>query len=470
MRGRVPAFLAATMLVIAACGGDDETSSTTAAPGDSTSAETTPGETTPAETGGDKVAIKYQLWDANQLPAYEACEAAFEATDAGAGIDVQVEQLGWDDYWNGITTGFVSGTAPDVFTDHLAKYPQFAESAQILPLNSYIEADGVDSSVYFPGLADLWTRPNGDVFGLPKDWDTIAFVFNSQMVADAGIDPASLASLEWNPTDGGTFEQVIAKLSIDANGVRGDEAGFDAANVATYGFGFVGTGGAYGQTEWSYFAASNGWTFMNQPYWGTEFNYADPKLAETLSWIQGLIQKGYAPPFEVFSATGHNDLFKAGTTATTSLGSWEIGDVKAAEFEIGFFPTPVGPTGKRASMFNGLADSISASSAHPDEAWQWVKFLASSDCQKLVGETAVVFPAIPEAAEITKQTRADQGVDVSAFTVHVEEGTTFTFPIADFAAEVGELMGPAMEDIFSNMADPTEVLTAVNGEVNALFG
>ena len=71
-----------------------------------------------------------QLWDANQLPAYEACAAAF--TEANPNITVEIEQLGWDDYWTDITTGFVSGTAPDVFTDHLNFYPEFAETQQIL--------------------------------------------------------------------------------------------------------------------------------------------------------------------------------------------------------------------------------------------------------------------------------------------------------------------------------------------------
>lgn len=474
MRGKLPAFLAVAALTVAACGGDDEATDTTKG-GETTTAATdgggdatTPAETTPAEPSGDRVAISYQLWDANQLPAYQACEAAFEAQNGA--IDVQIEQLGWDDYWSGITTGFVSGTAPDVFTDHLAKYPEFAETGQILALNDYIARDAIDSSAYFPGLSDLWTRPNGDVFGLPKDWDTIAFVVNKAMLDEAGIDAASLGDLTWNPQDGGTFEQVMAKLTVDGNGVRGDEAGFDPANVATYGFGLVGAGGGYGQTEWSFFAASNGFQYMNEPFWGTEFKYDDPKFVETISWLQGLIAKGYAPPFEVFSATGHNDLFKAGATATTSLGSWEIGDATKAEFETLFFPTPVGPTGQRASMFNGLADSISASSQHPDEAWEWVKFLASADCQNLVADTAVVFPAIPEAADKVKAARAAQGVDVSAFTTHVENGTTFTFPIADHAAEIGEIMGPAMEDIFANGADPATVLAEATAAINALFG
>jgi len=119
-------------------------------------------------------------------------------------------------------------------------------------------------------------------------------------------------------------------------------------------------------------------------------------------------------------------------------------------------------------MFNGLADSISASSEHPEESWEWAKFLASADCQNLVAEAAVVFPAIPGAAETVQQVRADQGVDVSAFTVHVEDGTTFTFPIADHVADRDAIMSPAMEAIFSG-ADTASTLAEANAEVNGLF-
>ncbi|MEK9837738.1 MAG: sugar ABC transporter substrate-binding protein [Ilumatobacter sp.] len=467
MRGKIPALLTVAALTIAACGGDNDSSEPAAdEPAAADEAASDEPAADDSAASGDAVSIRYSLWDANQLPGYESCATAFN--DANPGISVEVEQLGWDDYWTGITTGFVSGTAPDVFTNHLARYPEFAETEQILALNDYIDADSVDTSIYFPGLVNLWARPDGNQYGLPKDWDTIALTVNNTMLADAGIDSATLTNLTWNPQDGGTFEELIAALSVDANGVRGNEEGFDASNVAVFGFGLVGTGGGNGQTEWSWLAASNGWTFMDQPFWGTEFNYDDPTFVETIGWIKSVIAKGYAPPFEVFSATGHNDLFKAGQTATTSLGSWEIGDILAAEFETTFFPTPVGPTGDRSSMFNGLADSISASTEHPDEAWEWVKFLASADCQNLVAETAVIFPAIPEAAETVKNVRAGQGVDVSAFTVHVENGTTFTFPIADYAADRDAIMGPAMQDIFTG-ADTASTLADANAEVNDLF-
>ena len=411
--------------------------------------------------------IRYVLWDANQLPAYQKCEAAFEA--ATPAVNVTIEQLGWDDYWNGIQTGLVSGTAPDVFTNHLAKYPEFANSGAILPLNDWIARDGVDTSIYFPGLADLWRTPDGNQYGLPKDFDTIAFAYNADLLAEAGVDPATLGDLAWNPTDGGTFEQLIAHLTVDENGVRGDEEGFDKSKVAVYGMALDGSGGGYGQTQWSFFTGSNDWNFMDQPQWGTHYNYDDPKFIETITWWRSLIEKGYMPSLESTVGVSAMDTFGAGKYATYSVGSWQIGDVLKQSFAKGFFPTPVGPSGHRASMFNGLADSISATTQNPEAAWAWVKFLASPECQKLVGEEAVVFPAIADAAAIAKAKRADAGVDVAAFLTHVENGTSFTFPIADHASDQSAIMSAAMDEVVSFKGDPTEILTKANEEVNALF-
>src|SRR5260221_13853949 len=57
--------------------------------------------------------INYWLWDNNQRPFYEACAAAFEKQNPD--IKIKITQTGWFDYWNALSTAFVSGTAPDVF-------------------------------------------------------------------------------------------------------------------------------------------------------------------------------------------------------------------------------------------------------------------------------------------------------------------------------------------------------------------
>ena len=121
-------------------------------------------------------------------------------------------------------------------------------------------------------------------------------------------------------------------------------------------------------------------------------------------------------------------------------------------------------------MFNGLADSIWTGGKHQEEAWKWVKFLASPEAQKIVGEHGVVFPAVPEATEIAKTRMAQKGVDVSAF---VEEATdpkaTFLFPITDHSSDIDRIMRAAFDAIYLNGADAATTLKAANQEVNDLF-
>ena len=215
----------------------------------------------------DVVQIRYSLWDAAQQPSYEECAAAFEAENPN--IDVVIEQLGWADYWTGIQTGFVSGDSPDVFTNHLAKYPEFVVNGQLVDIQPLVERDGVPLDIYLEGLADLWVRDGGR-YGLPKDWDTIAVVYNVQMLEDAGIDPAIMEDWTWNAQDGGTFGETIAQLTLDANGNNGLSPDFDKNNVVQYGFSPESSGGFAGQSAWSHWAASNGFVF-NNGIWGDEY-------------------------------------------------------------------------------------------------------------------------------------------------------------------------------------------------------
>ena len=414
----------------------------------------------------DPVPIKYWLWDTNQLPAYEQCATDFEA--ANPGIDIQVEQLGWDDYWTGITTGFVSGTAPDVFTNHLAKYPEFVSLGQLVDIQPLVERDGVATDIYYPGLAELWTR-EGARFGLPKDWDTVAIVYNASLLEAAGVDPAELNSLTWNPEDGGTFEQMIARLTLDANGNNGLSPDFDKTNVVQYGYAGNGMGGGYGQTEWSWLSNTTGWQH-NNGVWGNEYYYDDPRFISTASWLASLwLEKGYAQTLDQQTSLGRSALFQAGNVALIADGSWMIGTYLNSDFPAGFARLPEGPEGRK-SMFNGLADSIWVGSQHQEEAWQWVKYLASEACQMVVGEAGVVFPAIPAAAAASQAMRASAGVDVSAFVDQAnEEGGTFLFPITDFGGDINQIMTDAMDRIGLGDGDPTEILADANQEVNELF-
>jgi multiple sugar transport system substrate-binding protein len=305
---------------------------------------------------------------------------------------------------------------------------------------------------------------------LPKDWDTIAMFYNKKMLAEAGVDPKAMETWTWNPKDGGTFEETIAKLTLDENGNNGLSPDFDKTKVKQYGFIHQGAGSGYGQTQWSWLAVSNGFKFQDD-IWGTKFYYDDPKLAETLQWYAGLMQKGYAPSYSDVSSLGGDALFQAGKGAMTTEGSWNIKNfVENSPFEVGFGLLPIGPEGRK-SMFNGLADSIYVGTKHPDEAWEWVKFLASPTCENIVGDHAVVFPAIQSGVDKAQAAHKAKGLDVSPFTTEaLDPKGTFLFPVADHASEISTIMQQVEEKIYLGQTpDAAAALKQGSDEVNALF-
>jgi multiple sugar transport system substrate-binding protein len=411
-------------------------------------------------TRDGKVLLRYQLWDTNQKPVYQKCADRFE--QANPDIKIQIENKNWGDYWSGLARGFIADTAPDVFTDHLGKYPQFAQSEVIEPVSTR----GVDMNQYLPGLAELWKSPNGKQYGFPKDWDTVALIVNEGMLTNAGLTKAQLDHATWNPTDGGTFQKIIARLTIDNHGKRGDEPGFDARNVKTYGLGFDPGGLTYGQTTWAGFAASLGFKLLDKNPWGTKYHYDDARFAQTFTWWRNMIRAGYMPSLEQARTLGQTAAFQSGKVALAIDGDWTIGTYSATKgVKVGYSPQPQGPNGSW-SMYNGLADAIWVGTKHKAEATKWVNFLASKDCQSIVGSEAVVFPAIKsEVPKAVAKHKAD-GIDVSAFTSYIDSGNTILYPITDKAPQINLIVQPTLEEFLNGNEPAAQVFKDMNEQVN----
>lgn len=417
-----------------------------------------------AASSANAVDVTYSLWDANQLPAYQQCAADFHSKNPD--ITIKITQTGWADYWSTLSTGFVSGTAPDVFTDHLSKFTEFAKSNQIVDLTPYINRDKFDVGVFETGLYSIWGR-GGKQYGMPKDWDTIALIVNLDAAKKAGVTLADLQSMTWNPRDGGTFEAIIKKLTVDTHGVSATDPKFDKAHVAMYGYQNASNGDMTGQTQWSFLAVSDGFRFQDKP-WAPQYYYDDPKLAQTLTWLVGLPKAGLSGGYEDAKTLGVDAMFSARRVAMVAEGSWMINYYRQnAHFNTAWVPLPVGPTGTRATMFNGLGDSIWTGSKVKEQAWKWVKYLGSAECQGVVAGRGVVFPAIKGMAQKAVEAQKANGVDSSAF-LTMSKARTFLPPIGDNAAEVNQVISDAVESVLIGKADATSAMKVANEKANQL--
>jgi multiple sugar transport system substrate-binding protein len=175
------------------------------------------------------------------------------------------------------------------------------------------------------------------------------------------------------------------------------------------------------------------------------------------------------------NAIGTDKQIQSGTAAMGLSGSWMIStfskltDASGKKLDIGIAPTPIGPTGKRASMFNGLADSITTLSKQPENAAKWVKFLSGEECQNIIGQSGVVFPARPNGTELAVAYNKNQrNLDVTPFTQQVKEKTTFLFPVTTNAADITALVNPRLDAVYIG-SEPVSSLTTLNNQLNDLF-
>ncbi|WBQ03887.1 ABC transporter substrate-binding protein [Kribbella sp. CA-293567] len=417
---------------------------------------------------GGAVTLDYWLWDDNQKAPYQACADAFHT--ANPGITVKITQTAWAQYWQNLTTQLAAGDAPDVWTNQASYYPQFVTSNQILDIQPFVDRDQVDLAQYQAGLADLYAK-DGKRYGLPKDWDTMALVYNTAQLTAQGIKPAELKDLTWNPDDGGSFEQLIAKATVDQQGRNGLDPAFDKTKIKTYGFLPEWADGSQGQNGWGNLAVSNGFGYLDKNPWGTQYKYDDPKLAATIDWFKSLIAKGYAPPLDKASTLSRDALLNAGKGAITFAGSWMINSYLAAEAKVkfAFAPLPTGPEGRKTAI-NGLSDAINAGTEHQEEAWKWVKFLGSADCQNLLGSSGVVFPAITAAGDKALAAHKSKGKDVQVFVDEAKAADgTFFLPVSEHGNEISQLVQDGIQSAVLGQSDSATALKKANDQVNALF-
>ena len=401
--------------------------------------------------------INWWTWDPNQEAAYQTCATAFE--QANPGVTVKLSQYDVSDYFTKLTADMVAGDAPDAFQDSVQYFPGFASQGQLLNLGPYIASSKYNLGQFSVGVS-AWKYTDGNQYGLPLDWAATAIYYNAGLLKQGGYTASDIDSLTWNPTNGGTFQKMIEHLTVDKNGVRGDQPGFNKSQVAVYGIGVLNSDDFSGQTTWGELTPTTGWSWGNKADWPTQINFDDPRFVQTMDWIKSMAADGYMPPFGEYtsadgqSAVSDSELLGSSKVAMTTGGSWEASTFsKLSGIQSGIAPTPIGPDGKRAVMSNSNGNTIWSGTKNPALAWKWVSYMGSQACQTMASEkNGSFFPSIPASMNAMSTSLAKQGINLSVFTQYQQQGSLYGAPAYANGSALQSAEQPLLDQFFDGSA------------------
>ena len=264
-------------------------------------------------------------------------------------------------YQETLMARIAAGTAGDAFR-HATHWgmSKYAARGLLQPLDEFVELDNYDLTVFFTGLLES-NRYQGKLYGLPVNGHPgeSGIYYSPELFAEAGID---------EPNDTWTYDDYNAAMVALTKDLDGD--------------GKTDPWGAW-VAPWYEAAltpidAHDGWP-LNED--GTKANWTNPGTMAGVQWIVDVYNDlKTAIPLGPWDA--RQALWSSGKLGTALSGVWEmsvLGDITPEGKTLKLSTGPLGPTGRRGGFAGCNNFPIWASSKHPYETFQWIKFLSSKE-------------------------------------------------------------------------------------------
>ena len=320
---------------------------------------------------GEDVTITYSIWDSNQEKGIRTMADEFETANPGIKINLQV--VGWNDYWTMLEAAATGGSLPDTFWMHSNEIYRYASNDMLMDLTDRIKnSDKIDLGNYPEGLVKIYNE-KGKQYALPKDNDTICLWYNKTMFDEAGVSYPD-ETWTWD-----TLYDAAKKLTKD----DGSQYGFLAP--------------LHNQEGYYNFVYQNGGTIITDD---KVSGYDNPKTIEAMKYYVGFVNDGLSP--KIFGDSERAEALQNGLCAMGLFGSWNLTGFTENEYIANNFDVAILPSsndGKRAGIFNGLGNAIAANTPHPEEAWKWIEYLSSKEGQTRQAELGVAISAYNGTAD-----------------------------------------------------------------------
>jgi multiple sugar transport system substrate-binding protein len=328
-----------------------------------------------------------------------------------------------------VRAGISSGAPPDVVQSHA-----FSAAGQGLaqPLDD-LWAAHLDESEFFPGAVEDVTW-GGRRYGVPLDTNALVLLYNADVLRQAGV-PEPRADMTFPE-----FEALVRSLTTP----DGQRRGFVVTNSSWWAYGWI--------------KADGGETLDVGANGRPALHLDSPQVVQTVSFLSGLIQKGYAfPPRAADSHTGDAvALFASGAAAFHASGSWDLVTLRRAlpnaDFRVALMPK--GPGGIPGSAMGGSSMWVPEGAEHRDLAFAFMTHLISDANALRLAKEEGRLPVRPRVFD--DPFFADPSLRVfyeQLRTAHPPKLGAFDGPSEEFTAALEDVFRPGGADARKTLGD-----------------
>jgi multiple sugar transport system substrate-binding protein len=276
----------------------------------------------------------------------------------GTDVEVRLTEIVGGDFNERFTAAVSANEAPDIVSMDLIYVPYYNSVGAFLDVTDRFNVLEYKDALN-PAALSLG-RWQDKVYALPFAVEGSVLFFNKGMFRDAGLDPERPPA-NWD------------ELLRYAQAMTGDDR---------YGYAFAGDAGALMFTVMPYVWA-NGGQWLNED--GTKAAIDDPETIASVQFFADLIQQHKVAPqgTPAYTWDDFTNAFLQERAGMVVSGSFLIGSLRDDHPDLEYGTTTVFSRDgtARSSFVGGDLIAIPASSRFPDDAWNFVQYLMSSDVQ-----------------------------------------------------------------------------------------
>jgi arabinogalactan oligomer / maltooligosaccharide transport system substrate-binding protein len=365
------------------------------------------------------------------------------------------------------TSAAHEGNAPDVLRSDVSWTPLFASEGYLLNLDRYVPQSELSDYQNAPvnttrgippgttsGIGPVRSAPlvydeyQGHLYGLPQETDFSALLFNRHELTEAGINSP--------PTTMDEFRDDAVKI-VEHKKETGAKYGFEFGGTSYYALPFLYAcgGGMFDQLHDN--------ILVNNPESVAGLNF--------LVKLQNADNPRVMPPAMNFRTPPGTMLpdFMNGTTAMIFDGPHDVSQIltstgstfKGHPDYLGIAPIPTGLPGQTGSPLGGESYVISAGTAHPAEAYKFIKFMSSTPSQVAIAEANYTLPTRKSAYQDLASNDRSGYQFISKFVTPPIADTVVAPPPVPQAGYLFDVADPDIWDALTGAQSADEALNAI---------